>query len=161
LKRLQKSRSTRPRPSHQQHHFAPATSSTESASRPALPLYHSLASTTPRPCRHLPRDGGLVTCSSLPAPWHTQFLAVISKEWSSSLWALISSTVRGGGDVGGRAGAMERVVVGLLLVPIRQQPQDTDVVLSYVPLLVMGFPGAAECCNHIAAYLKAGLQLSP
>jgi hypothetical protein len=28
-------------------------------------------------------------------------------------------------------------------------------------LLVMGFLGAAECCNYIAAYLKAGLQLSP
>ena len=25
-------------------------------------------------------------------------------------------------------------------------------------LLVMGFPGAAECCNYIAAYLKAGLN---
>jgi hypothetical protein len=28
-------------------------------------------------------------------------------------------------------------------------------------LLVMGFPGAVECCNCIAAYLKGGLQLSP
>jgi hypothetical protein len=28
-------------------------------------------------------------------------------------------------------------------------------------LLVMGFPGAAECCNYIAAYLKDGLLSSP
>ena len=63
--------------------------------------------------------------------------------------------------MGGRAGAVERVVVGLLLDTIHHQPKNADVVLYYVPLLVMGFPGAAECCNYIAAYLKAGLQLSP
>ena len=28
-------------------------------------------------------------------------------------------------------------------------------------LLVMGFPGAAECCNYIAAHLKDGLLSSP
>jgi hypothetical protein len=28
-------------------------------------------------------------------------------------------------------------------------------------LLVMGFPGAAECCNYIAAYLKDSLLSSP
>ena len=34
-------------------------------------------------------------------------------------------------------------------------------VLFSTPLLVMGFPGAVECCNYIAIYLKAGLYLSP
>jgi hypothetical protein len=28
-------------------------------------------------------------------------------------------------------------------------------------LLVMGFPGAADCCNYIAAYLKDDLHSSP
>jgi hypothetical protein len=28
-------------------------------------------------------------------------------------------------------------------------------------LLVMGFPGAVECCNYVAAYLKDDLQTSP
>jgi hypothetical protein len=35
------------------------------------------------------------------------------------------------------------------------------IITLRVALLVMGFPGAVECCNHIAVCLKAGLQANP
>ena len=35
------------------------------------------------------------------------------------------------------------------------------VLALWIALLVLGFPGAVECCNRIAAYLKDGLQSSP
>ena len=35
------------------------------------------------------------------------------------------------------------------------------VIALGIALLVMGFPGAMECCNYVAAYLKDGLPSSP
>ena len=36
-----------------------------------------------------------------------------------------------------------------------------SVIALWVAMVVMGFPGAVECGNRIAAYLKDGLHSSP
>ena len=74
------------------------------------------------PCRHLPRDGGLVTLPSQPALGiHSSFLCSRrSGRHHSGCSPRPQSTVRGGGDVGGREGAVEAMVVCASGVVVRQ-----------------------------------------
>jgi hypothetical protein len=108
--------------------------------------------------------------SARPRPLPQRVLLVLRSLSTGSLASMfprsrsicLSNSVQGGGDEGGHVdtmggglvegGTVEKVVVG--------HRMRTWYCLMFA-LLVMGFPRAAECCNYIAAYLKAGLQLSP